>query len=395
MAMPTVTADVVQRLWEANAEIDKIQAAAGPAALFLQTTPVVELNATAIEIETVKGYEFVAASVRRNQNSTMQSTHVNSLGNAEAAVRQFPLIKEEFEIPGTKLLNRVLGVEKPYAVWDNSARLLYYFMQYTKELTKMHVRRAGVFAAEMLNSGKVTCADGVLDFQRDATLKDRVVGTSWATTASCDPLKNIGDTQLAIRAKSKFGAFGTPVAIFGQNAWNNFSKKMEAYNGLKEISINKINLDVLRPGPISLNFMSEAGFVYQGYVVSSAGLKTECYTYPEYYDTDAGVSTAYIATDTCIVMFYEPSIFKTYFGPGEGVADPNYYSSVLSGSISDVQISTGMVAVGGAMIPAEALRLTLFPLGRGRGHGGSLESAPLPVVKNIDVVATIATTTAA
>ena len=304
MAIMTATADAVQRIWEANAEIDKIMASAGPSAIFLQTPPVIELNSTAIEIETVKGYEFAAKSVRRGQMSQAQSEYVNSLGQAEAAARKFPLIRERFSIPGAKLTDRVLGYEKPYAPWDVSARQLFYTMQYGKELLKMHIRRAAIIASEMLTAGTVTCADGVLDFQRDATLKNRVVGTSWATTDSCDPLKNIGDTQIAIREKSHFGASGVPVAIFGQNAWNNFSKKMESYNSLKDISINKINLDPLRPIPQALRFMVDAGFVYQGSVVSSAGFETQCFTYPESYQADNGTATAYIATNTAVVFFY-------------------------------------------------------------------------------------------
>lgn len=394
MANMTATADAVQRIWEANAEIDKIQASTGFSALFLQTPPIIELNSTAIEIETVKGYEYSAKSVRRGQVSQAQSEYVNSLGNAEAAVRKFPLVRERFSIPGAKLTDRVLGYEKPYAPWSIEARRMFYIMQYGKELLKMHIRRADIISSEMMTSGTVTCADGVLDFQRDSTLKNRVVGVSWATTASCDPLKNIGDTQLAIRAKSKFGAQGIAVTIFGQNAWNNFSKKMESYNSLKEISINKINLDPMRAIPQALRFMVEAGFVYQGSVVSSAGFETQCFTYPEFYEADNGASTAYIATDTAIVFFYDAAVFKTYYGPGELVGDPGYYNTVMNGIPSDIQISSGMVAVGGAMIPAEAFRMTLYSLGEGRGDGGAIESAPLPVVKNIDVVATIATTTA-
>jgi len=132
MAIMTATADAVQRIWEANAEIEKIMASAGPSAIFLQTPPIVELNSTAIEIETVKGYEFAAKSVRRGQVSQQQSEYVNSLGQAEAAARKFPLIRERFSIPGAKLTDRVLGYEKPYAPWSIQARRMVYIMQYSK-----------------------------------------------------------------------------------------------------------------------------------------------------------------------------------------------------------------------------------------------------------------------
>ena len=67
----------------------------------------IELGSTAIEVESVKGYEWVAASVRRDQMDKQQTERVAQTGKAEAAARRFPLIREEFVIPANKTLARV------------------------------------------------------------------------------------------------------------------------------------------------------------------------------------------------------------------------------------------------------------------------------------------------
>lgn len=393
MATMTAVADAVQRAWEANLEKEKILAATGFQSIFLQQPPMVELGSTAIEVESVKGYEWVAASVRRDQMDKQQTERVAQTGKAEAAARRFPLIREEFVIPANKTLTRVLGAEKPYESWSREERRVYLTMAVAKETVKAHIRKHELLAAESLTTGKITCADGQLDFQRDAALVARKVPVTWATTASCNPLKDIGDAQKAIRQKAKFGGAGMPIAIFGETAWANFALKMRSLTGLKEITVNHVNLDPSGTPP-QLAFMIAAGFVYQGWVRTDfAGQNTHLFTYPEFYETSGGTSTPYIEANTCIVLNFEPSIFKSYYGPGELQADPNYYNTVMAGMPSDINIGLGQLAIGGAVIPAEVFRMTLFPIERGRGDGGAIESAPMPVVKNIDVVASIATTT--
>ena len=382
--------DLAQKYFHAIFQRSEIRVPTLAQSLFLQSEPVVESGSDVIELETVKGFETISEHVSRNSTAS-DGTKIYVAGNATNRKILFPLTQDEFAVDSGLLNRRIVGFESPYRPLSREARRLYYSAELMKEIVKSQLRGHEYAAMTTFFDAALTTPDGAIDFGRTATLKNRKVVEKWSVTATANPLKDLGDALKAIRQTSKMGSSPFVFALMSEGSFENFLKWASAQKENQNIRINNIWLDNFANVPPQAGFMIASGAVYHGWVTTPYGAQpVHVFTYPEYYEA-SGSSTAYVPANKVAVCSYFPEAFKTFYGPGKRVAESAYYENMLSGLIDEVEMEKSEKVIGGARIPMEVFNTVLYPLGRGTGDGGVVESAPLFVPRFADCVATLTT----
>lgn len=271
-------------------------------------------DASAIDIDIIRGNEKLAAMVRRGatrllsgQKNTLEQKFTNFS-------RQFPLIEEEGDINSIQLLNRMAG-EGPYDAASRHDRLRMLAFDHHIE----HVRRIGrkfeELASQSIINGTMKAIDGttntdlIYDFKRNSN-HFVTVGTAWSNVAS-DILGDLDDASELIRADAHVNPDMAILSKVDMDAVvKNTAIKEQADNRRFEL----IQVSTNNPVPAKFDRFVAGGLIPRGRLRTPKGFELWLFTYLDVYTSEAGVATDYLPANKTIVA-YSGARCDRYFGP--------------------------------------------------------------------------------
>jgi hypothetical protein len=406
--MSSTLVDIYQHSFESRA-LARPPVPAPFTALHTQQTPVVDMGADTVTIEMYKNNRKVAPLISRRIAGNDVSDVVIRPGVTGLNDYMFALISQPFELPSS-ILNKRAPHEPPFTSGNDPmikmARRAYWIMELAADAARRVVQRNELLAIQSFFNGEMDIGDvfqgnSKLIFPRNANLKARTVTTSWATAESATPWVDYGNAQKAIKTYSQL-AGGLWISMLPSAAMTNlkaiYRKQRPLENG-PNIQYNDYSFNPENTVPPAVAFLAANGCEYQGWIRSEySQSKIHLFTIPEGYDASLADGTEtytdYISGNTVALCMYDPSYFKSYFGPG--IKDPpeiNLYERVFPNTAALPMPNATTMGMTG--VPANTMMLNIYQLGRNNGIGGTIEQAPIYANVQPDVVATIATTTTA
>ncbi len=368
----------------------------GGMSLFHQQMPTYDPTAELIDEEKIEVSEIVAGDYTRGtygDPENLESTTVQ-LGRRQSKI--YPIIKTRALISAGQLNRRMIAAETPYNTDEQNrqARRYYHAMKAARYDFQKVCRKSELFCWELLQSGNITTKNGILTFERKPELTGKTASVLWSEATS-RPLQDIGNTLKAIRQAGK-SAMGTPVAIMGMTAFDNFKSRLKQTGDQLNIRIVDINIDAgttsMAPG--ELNFMIAQGFEYQGFVITPfSSRKVHIFTYPHYYSdgsTEAS-SIPYIADSNAIIFYYNKMYLKTFYGANEIDETNSAWAMQQFGDLETSMMNgeSMPVTIGKSYIPSEAITQSVFPGQEGEGIILRGELSPLPYLSHSGFIASL------
>lgn len=272
-----------------------------------------------VDIDIIRGNEKTAALIPRGMVSrTLGSLQKNARTALHSGFsRSYPLAAELGDITAANLTVRVPGEPAVNSPMTQMMRYRYHLARLHNENCRRIVRLDERLAWQSLTTGKQDAILGTsntdlqYDFRRNSNLTIQC-GTSWAGgTANiladidngCTKGRQIGHTRL-------------DMAIFGATAINSFIRDANVQKVADNRRFTFISLGNGSVMPTKYQRFVEGGLVYQGELRTPKGYQLYLFSYPEFYDTDGGTSTPYIADDK-VLLIASDARRDRYFGPPE------------------------------------------------------------------------------
>lgn len=258
--------------------------------------PTVESSTRYVSIEVSRGTEKVAVDVLRGTEGNR-----NTFSRSTEKVIDPPFYREFFDATELDVYDRLFGSESidsnAFAGFIDAVTEKYGILQ--DKIERAYERQC----AQVLDSGIVTLANGDnIDFLRKAGSKQDKSGETWATGTN-NPLAHLEGAGNFIRQTGKSSG-GVLNVIMGGSALNAFLQ-----NDTVEKTADIRNYSLLAVREPQRNAV---GATLHG-SVSAGSYQFNIWTYPEYYDDAAGVSTPYVDPKKIIVLPEAPN-FKLGFG---------------------------------------------------------------------------------
>lgn len=285
--------------------VDVYKERSTPTSFLRSFFPNVVTPALEVSIEVQRGYEKIAVDVERNSDGNR-----NSFTRSTEKIFIPPYFNEYFDATNLQLYDRLYGAteinDAVFAAYVNSV------VDASMECRAKIERRYELQCSQVLETGIVTIDAGTnIDYKRKAASKVDRSATPW-TTGSNSPYTDLENGCIFLRTvgKSDSAIFN---AVFGSTAWtallgnSTFTGRNDLFN---------LRLDSIRPPQ-----RNSEGAALMGQLVCGSYL-VNCWTYPQYYDNSAGVSTSYINPKVVIMMPEAPK-FKMAFGAVPQLITPN------------------------------------------------------------------------
>ena len=271
-------------------------------------------DASAVDIDIIRGNERLAAMVRRGATRSLSGQKNTTEQKYTNFTRQFPLIEEEGDINSLQLIKRVAG-ENPYAGMTQHDRLRMLAFDHHIE----HVRRIGrkfeELSAQSIITGQMTAIDGttntdlIYDFKRAST-HFVTVGTAWSTITS-DILGDVDDACELIRADAHVNPDMMILSKVDMDAIvKNTAIQTQADNRRFEL----IQVSTNNPVPAKFDRFVAGGLIPRGRLRTPKGFEVWMFTYLDIYTDDAGAATEYLPDNKTIIA-YSGARCDRYFGP--------------------------------------------------------------------------------
>jgi hypothetical protein len=263
---------------------------------FFTVTPPAAAN-VAVEVERMG--EKIAVDVVRGTEGNR-----NTFSKSTEKIWTPPLYSEYFDITNLDLYDRVLGSqgnanENLFAALLNSAA------ERLSNLQDKIERAKELQCAQILRSGTVslTAAD-TIDYKRKAaSIVDLNAGSNGgffeANSNVFDQLE-AGCTFLRQYGHSTDATF---VAIFGEKAWRKFLANTVFLGRQGTFNMKLDQITAPRRNSVGASFMG---------VITAGSYNVECWTYPQIYDSAAGVKTPYVATNYVYMLPSNPRFFMAH-----------------------------------------------------------------------------------
>lgn len=366
--------------------------------IFLQQAPLIELAAEQVSIELYKGNRKVAPLVSRT-GINGQDNEIVTPGQSGVNDYLYALVEQEMALQATTLNKRIPG-ESPFNPVDKDSRMMYWMQELLQDVVKRVIRRCELLAYGSFFNGEMPIGDVFqgntkLVFPVDSSLKARVVAVSWATHATATPWVDLGLTLRAIIDKGQVKASMTNVFSFMsysviENLKAIYRSQRSTTNELDLFYSYNFNTAVI---PAELQFLVNNGATYVGWVVTSWGqTPVHVFTAPTMYDN--GSSTVdYLTGNTISLCVYSPEFFKAFFGAGTFLTqDESFYTKTFGNIAGNLDLPS-VTNMGDSGYPAEVFMPNIYELGKNKGIGGQIQTAPIFARMQVNAVATIATTT--
>ena len=271
-------------------------------------------DASAVDIDIIRGNEKLAAMVRRGATRSLSGQKNTTEQKYTNFSRQFPLIEEEGDINSLQLINRMAG-ENPYAGSTRHDRLRMLAFDHHIEHIRRIGRRFEELASQSIILGTMTAIDGttntdlIYDFKRKAT-HTVTVGTAWSNIAS-DILGDLDDSCELIRADAHVNADMALLSkIDMDSVVKNTAIKEQADNRRFEL----IQVSTNNPVPAKFDRFVAGGLIPRGRLRTPKGFELWLFTYLDVYTSEAGAATDYLPDNKTVVAFSGARCDR-YFGP--------------------------------------------------------------------------------
>lgn len=402
--------DNYQRAFEAINAGEDLAIATPFTALFLGQAPQVDFGTEEVTIELYKGNRKAAPLVSRKVAGNDIDNSVIRPGVSGANDYLFSLIQQELEIPAGSL-NKRIPEESPYIRGNSDdvkmMRHQYWMTKLGIDAVRRILTRDEILAQQSYFDSEMDLGDTFqsntkLVFPRSSTLKNRTVAVSWATAASATPWKDYGDAQREIKSKSQVDGKGTWISMLPGAAMENLKAIYRSQRAAKDtgpnIEYNEFKFNPEQEVSKEFQFLIDNGMEYNGWIRTEySNSRLHLFTLPEGYDTtadDSAVTYAdWMTGETISLCLYNPTYFKTYFGPGKkSPPNLNVYQRVLP-AMAMPKVNTRGLTLGASRVPARTMLFNMYELGKNEGFGACYEHAPIFAPVRPDVVATIDTLT--
>lgn len=394
----TSVVDNVSRIFQAKNNGANLMVPTVFSSIFLQQQPLVELAAEQISIELYKGNRKVAPLVSRD-GIINPADQIVRPGKTGANDYLYALVRQEMELMATTLNKRIPG-ENPFSPVDKLGRTMFWTQELLQDVVKRVLRRCELLAQQSFFDGEMAIGDVFqgdtkLIFPVDSDLKNRVVATSWATAASATPWDDLGDALRAIIDLGQVNASDQNVFSFmSYSVIENLKAIYRSQKGAQveadlfyEYDFNRAQI------PEGLKFLVENGATYAGWVKTEWGQNpVHIFTTGGMYDNESS-TVDYLAGNTIALCVYSPEFFKAFFGANTFFApEESFYVKSFGEIAGDLNIDAA-TEMGNSGYPAEVFMPNIYDLGKNRGLGGQIETAPIFARMQVNSVATIDTTT--
>lgn len=394
----TSVVDNVSRIFQAKNNGANLMVPTVFSSIFLQQPALVELAAEQISIELFKGNRKVAPLVSRN-GVIDPADQIVRPGTTGVNDYLYALVRQEMELLATTLNKRVPG-EKPFVPVSKEGRMMYWTQELLQDVVKRVLRRCELLAYQSFFNGEMAIGDVFqgdtkLVFPVSSDLKNRIVAVSWATAASATPWTDLGTTLRKIIELGQVNANDQNVFSFmSYSVIENLKAIYRSQKGAQveaqlfyEYDFNRAQV------PEGLKFLIDNGATYVGWVKTEWGQNpVHIFTTGGMYDNES-TTVDYLNGNTISLCVNSPDFFKAFFGANTFFAqDESFYTKSFGEIAGDLGIDQA-TEMGNSGYPAEVFMPNIYDLGKNRGLGGQIETAPIFARMQVNCVATIDTTT--
>lgn len=262
-------------------------------------------SAKFISTEVKRSGEKIAADVQRGSQGNR-----NKFGKSTERIYYPPFYKEFFEVTELDHYDRVFG-NTEYVNGSNLEMLVDEAAEKLAQLQWKIERRYELQCSQAIFDREVALVNGDnITFPKKAASEINPTTTSGAGGQYWDNAAALPATDLELACKfirqSGKGRGGTLNALFSSDVWNAL---VESTQFTKRFNFNQVSLtEMVMSATNEMLGANTQGRIKVGpYILN-------CWTYPEYYDTDAGVSTPYIPAKKVAVMPLNPRFEFRYAG---------------------------------------------------------------------------------
>lgn len=272
-----------------------------------------------VDIDIIRGNEKTAALIPRGMVAhTLGSLQKNSRTALHTGFsRSYPLASETGDITAGNLLVRVPGEPAVNSPMTQMMRYRYHLARLHNENIRKIIRLDERLAWQSLMTGKQDAILGTsntdlqYDFRRNGNLTIQC-GVSWAGGAA----NILADVDNACTKGRQIGHTSLDMMILGSGAMGSFVRDATVQKVADNRRFTFISLGNGAVMPAKYQRFVDCGMVFQGTLRTPLGYELNLFTYPEFYDTDAGVSTPYLAADK-VLLCSSTARCDRYFGPPE------------------------------------------------------------------------------
>lgn len=255
-------------------------------------------NSRYVSIEVQRGFEKIATDIIRGADGNR-----NSAGRSTSKVFDPPYFNEYFDLTELDAYDRAFGSTgiNESAIADLAVEAA----DNTRMLRDKIERAYELMCAQAFLTGVITLKNGDnVDFKRKAGSLVNTSGSNPWVTGSNDPRKDLAAAALFIRqnGKSQGGVFNV---IMGSTALTQFLSNTTIQNAGDVLRID--SMSIRQPQRDSLGATSHGS-------ISAGDYRFNIWSYPEYYDNAAGVSTPYLDPKKVIVLPEAPRFKMAFAG---------------------------------------------------------------------------------
>jgi hypothetical protein len=217
--------------------------------------------------------------------------NLNIMGRSTEKIYKPPMYDEYTRLDAEELNQRMPGELPTDPTGNQTARMIFNLTKAMLEIRKKILRAMEFMSVEALWNGVITLINTEsLDFKRKSTHNITPIN-DWTDQTNGDPIADIAAGIYVIVTDGKISS-KVIHAVMDLNAFNLFQGHTKVQNYLDK--------RLIEPGLIQPSIQADSGLAYCGHVIVD-GRRVEIYTYPEYYEDDAGVYQPYIPADTVLL----------------------------------------------------------------------------------------------
>lgn len=278
--------------------IDVYRERIAPTSFLRSFFPVKESATKEISIEVQRGTEKIAVDVARGTEGNR-----NSFSKSTEKIFVPPFYREWFDATELDMYDRLFGSEEISGV--QFAAFIESVADKLRMLQDKIERAYELQCSQVLETGIVTIAQGVnIDFKRKAaSLVDinTLTGSYWDANGH-DLYKDIENACIFIRQKGK-SVGGVFNLILGSEALTALLKN--------SVFLTRQNLFSMALDAVREPQRNSVGGTLHGQLTCGA-YKVNLWSYPEYYDNAAGVSTSYVNPKKAILLPEQPRFILSF-----------------------------------------------------------------------------------
>jgi hypothetical protein len=274
-------------------------------------------DALSVDIEIRRGNEKTAKMVPRGTSTRMLGPDFKNMDIPRSSLsnRVFPMIKEENDIHADQTFWREMGMTE-HASASRFDKFRSIAMDGHMEQVRRIVRTNEILASQSIILGTQDAILGTADtglqydFQRNANL---TFAAPVVWTGAADITGDLDNMCIRLRQYGHKRARG---AILGTGALDALIKDSTVQATADNRRYELIRIEQAGGVPSDLSYMVAGGFVPYGLFRTNKGYELWLFTYPEFYQNDAGTFVSYMPTDK-VVVFSTNARADRYFGPSD------------------------------------------------------------------------------